>query len=255
MRRASALLGAVLVLLALAACHSAAKSSDVVESIRSKSLFFETFDGDDWQDRWKHSTAAKYNGRFIRAAGKDWTDTGLKIPEKSKYYGLAALLDAPVPIVSSEPDSDSDLPLIIQYEVKYEQGVSCGGAYLKLLSAEQGMTAEGLVDNTPYSIMFGPDKCGGPGKVHLIFRYRSPVNGSIEEKHLVSPPAPETDDYTHLYTLKLFPNHEYEISVDGIAKSSGRLLDEGKLAPPLTPPREVLDPEDKKPADWVDVSV
>lgn len=34
-------------------------------------------------------------------------------------------------------------------------------------------------DKTPYSIMFGPDKCGTSGKVHLIFRYKNPINGSV----------------------------------------------------------------------------
>ncbi len=45
------------------------------------------------------------------------------------------------------------------------EGTTCGGAYLKLLSAEPGMAPEDLVDSTPYSVMFGPDRCGGPGKV------------------------------------------------------------------------------------------
>lgn len=34
-------------------------------------------------------------------------------------------------------------------------------------------------DKTGYTIMFGPDKCSPNGKVHLIFRYRNPKNGTI----------------------------------------------------------------------------
>ncbi|GIL66542.1 hypothetical protein Vafri_20038 [Volvox africanus] len=232
--------------------QSLAHSPTVIDTVRSQSLFFQTFDNDEWQSRWIHSRDNKYNGRFTTEAVKEWTDKGLKIPEKNKFYGLSALLDAPVdPVVASSP---TPLPLVVQYEVKYEDGVTCGGSYLKLLTAEPGFTPEGLVDSTPYSIMFGPDRCGATSKVHLILRHRNPVNGSIAEKHLASPPVPEANDYTHLYTLKIFPDHKYEILVDGGMRSSGSLLDPSTLQPPLLPPRELPDPDDKKPADWVDVA-
>lgn len=48
----------------------------------------------------------------------------------------------------------------------------------------QGIHAEEFSDKTPYSIMFGPDKCGGTNKVHLIFRYKNPKTGEVEEKHM-----------------------------------------------------------------------
>jgi calnexin len=51
--------------------------------------------------------------------------------------------------------------------------------------------------------MFGPDKCGDGAKVHLILRHRHGITGEVEEKHLASPPAPASTDYTHLYTLKI----------------------------------------------------
>ncbi|GIL85126.1 hypothetical protein Vretimale_9965 [Volvox reticuliferus] len=232
--------------------QSLAHSPTVLDTIRSQSFFFETFDSDEWQSRWSHSRDNKYNGRFTTEVVKDWTDKGLKIPEKNKFYGLTALLDAPVdPVVASSP---TPLPLVVQYEVKYEDGVTCGGSYLKLLTAEPSFAPDGLVDTTPYSIMFGPDRCGATSKVHLILRHRNPVNGSIAEKHLASSPAPETNDFTHLYTLKIFPDHKYEILVDGKVRSSGSLLDPSTLQPPLLPPRDLPDPDDKKPADWVDVA-
>ncbi len=46
------------------------------------------------------------------------------------------------------------------------------------------------------------------------------------------------------------PDHKYEILIDGAVKSQGDLL--LSLEPPLLPPREVPDPTDTKPADWVD---
>ncbi|PNW81486.1 hypothetical protein CHLRE_07g357900v5 [Chlamydomonas reinhardtii] len=231
----------------------AAEDAELVKSHLKSStsvLFFDDFDGSDWSERWKHSTADKYTGRFTTAQAKDWTDAGLKVPEKNKHYGVVALLAAPV-----EPVVGPGAPLVVQYEVKYSEGVTCGGAYLKLLSADSALAPEGLVDSTPYSIMFGPDKCGGPGKVHLILRARNPGNGTITERHLASPPVPDASDYTHTYTLKISPDHKYEISIDGEVKSSGDLLAEGVVAPPLRPPREVPDPEDTKPADWVDLAV
>ena len=55
--------------------------------------------------------------------------------------------------------------LLVQYEVRFTTGATCGGAYIKLLSHSPEFSAADLVDSTPYTIMFGPDKCGGLNKV------------------------------------------------------------------------------------------
>ena len=44
------------------------------------------------------------------------------MPEKAKHYGLTAKLDEPV---------DPAKGLVLQYEVKLSDGLTCGGAYLK----------------------------------------------------------------------------------------------------------------------------
>jgi hypothetical protein len=58
---------------------------------------------------------------------------------------------------------------VLQYEVKMEEPLSCGGAYVKLFDAEAAGAAgvvDGEFDNdTPYIIMFGPDRCGATNKV------------------------------------------------------------------------------------------
>ena len=54
---------------------------------------------------------------------------------------------------------------------------------------------------TPFTIMFGPDKCGATNKVHFIFRHRNPVTGEYEEKHLEATPSPKITKTTALYTL------------------------------------------------------
>lgn len=58
-------------------------------------------------------------------------------------------------------------PLVIQYEVKLETPHNCGGMYIKLLRDDPKLAAgigEFSGDNE-YTIMFGPDKCGGTDKV------------------------------------------------------------------------------------------
>lgn len=64
---------------------------------------------------------------------------------------------------------------------------------------------EEFQDRTPYTIMFGPDKCGEDYKLHFIFRHRNPLNKDWEEKHAKRPDVDlkkfYTDRKTHLYTL------------------------------------------------------
>jgi calnexin len=66
-----------------------------------------------------------------------------------------------------------------------------------------GLLDEGLRTDTqtPFTIMFGPDKCGTTNKVHFIFRHQNPMTGLWEEKHLKNPPAPKITKTTALYTL------------------------------------------------------
>lgn len=37
----------------------------------------------------------------------------------------------------------------------------------------QNLNLKEYTDKTPYSIMFGPDKCGMTTKIHAIFRFNS----------------------------------------------------------------------------------
>ena len=45
------------------------------------------------------------------------------------------------------------------------------------------MDLKNFNDKTPYTIMFGPDKCGNDHKLHFIFRHVNPLTKEIEEKH------------------------------------------------------------------------
>jgi len=228
MARSGVALAALAGLLCLLGCAAAAAGFSA-----SGATFYEKFDA-AWTDRWVYSSDDKYKGAF------ELTSEGIKVPEKNLYYGVTAALPAPVDVAAG---------LTVQYEVKFTEDVTCGGAYLKLISEAAGFEPAGLVDTTPYSIMFGPDKCGS-AKTHLILRHASPVTGEVTEHHLKSPPFPETDSKSHVYTLTIRPDATFSLLVDGDERSSGSLLEQ--LEPPINPPKDIPDPSDVKPADWVD---
>ncbi|XP_015121079.1 calnexin isoform X2 [Diachasma alloeum] len=174
-------------------------------------------------------------------------DLGLVLKSKARHAAIAALLNKPFKF--------EEKPLVVQYEVNFQEGQECGGAYLKLLTQEEGsLDLTNFHDKTPYTIMFGPDKCGTDHKLHFIFRHKNPINGSIEEKH--SKKAKERlEDYfkdkvPHLYTLIVRSDNSFQVKVDGKIVNEGSLLDD--FTPPVNPPLEIEDPNDIQPEDWDD---
>jgi len=203
--------------------------------------FLETFQG-NWVKKWVYATAEKYAGRFEVGVGKKAQipgDKGLIVTQKAKHYGMSALVTSPVGSTFS-----------IQYETRFDEGINCGGAYLKFPT---GFTELEKFDNdVKYSIMFGPDKCGGTSKVHFIFQSKNPSNGKFVEHHLKSPPTvPTSREAPHLFTLNI-DGDSYDVLVDGESKKSGKLSED--FEPPVQPPKEIDDSEDKKPEDWVDAA-
>jgi len=81
------------------------------------------------------------------------------VTEKARHYGYAANIGKEV---------DPAKGLVLQFELKLADGLTCGGAYLKFLTASAEFDASGLVEDTPYVVMFGPDKCGATNKVGVI---------------------------------------------------------------------------------------
>jgi len=140
--------------------------------------------------------------------------------------------------------------LLLQFEARHQDGLECGGSYLKLF-ARGSSKKEDFDNDAPFIIMFGPDRCGSTDKVHFILRHQSPLTGVWEEKHLQDAPAVPKNKRTHLYGLLLRPDNYFEIQIDGQVVSSGSLLEEMK--PPVNPPKEIDDPTDSKPADWVEM--
>lgn len=206
-------------------------------------LFADSFQ--DGLSKWTHTSVADYAGKFVVGQGAKPTfagDRALIIPEKARKYGLSASIPGLGDL--------SAKTLVVQYEVKLDQGMTCGGAYVKLPLTD--FKVEELDGSTPYSVMFGPDKCGSTDKVHFIFQSRNPVTGKMSEHHLKTPPsvANSYDKKTHLYTLIVKDDSKFEVHVDGEKKSDGKLSD--SFEPPVQPAEEIDDPEDKKPSDWVD---
>ncbi|CAH0759455.1 unnamed protein product [Diatraea saccharalis] len=192
---------------------------------------------------------AKYDGRWeiqapIKKILKD--DLGLVLTTEAKHAAISALLDRPFQF--------TDKPLIVQYEVTMQEGQNCGGAYIKLLSYGSNTKADlrKFHDQTPYTIMFGPDKCGNDNKLHFIFRHKNPINGTIEEKHSKKPSQRLEDIYKdkepHLYTLIVRPDNTFSVLIDDKEVNAGSLLED--FTPPVNPPEEIDDPNDKKPEDW-----
>ncbi|KAG7305778.1 hypothetical protein JYU34_009907 [Plutella xylostella] len=226
---------------------------------KDKAFFMEHFDDQEaFEKKWVKSEAkkkgvaeeiAKYDGQWqittpIKKAFN--ADLGLVLATEAKHAAVSALLDRPFVF--------GDKPLVVQYEVTMQAGQICGGAYLKLLSKGTDTKADlrSFHDQTPYTIMFGPDKCGSDNKLHFIFRHRNPVNGSIEEKHSKKPTERLEEIYKdkapHLYTLIVSPDNTYSIMIDNKEVSSGSLLED--FTPPVNPPDEIDDPNDVKPVDW-----
>jgi len=203
----------------------------------AKTYFKETFN-DGWESRWVESEWKKDSsrGKFDLSAGKFFNDAekdkGLHLTEDYRHYTISAEF----------PEfSNKGKTLVLQYSVKSEQRIDCGGAYLKLLPA--GLSQKEFNGYSPYNIMFGPDVCGTTTKkVHLIFNQEG-------KNHLLKKDVPcENDEFTHLYTLVVKPDNTYQIKIDGVEKAQGSLEEDWDMLPP----KEIDDPNAKKPSDWVD---
>ncbi|KAJ3329539.1 hypothetical protein HDU76_007694, partial [Blyttiomyces sp. JEL0837] len=74
--------------------------------------------------------------------------------------------------------------------------------------------------------------------------------GEYEEKHLNNPPAAKITKTTAVYTLIVRPDNTFDILINNESAKSGSLLTD--FTPAVNPPKEIDDPTDSKPADWVD---
>ena len=175
-------------------------------------------------------------GKFELSAGKFYgdekLDQGAKTSQDARFYGMRAAFP---------PMSNVDKPLVIQFTVKHEQNIDCGGGYIKLFDCK--LDQADMHGESPYNIMFGPDICGpGTKKVHVIFEHKG-------KNHLIKKDIRCKDDvFTHLYTLIVNTDGTYEVLIDNESAQTGSLTDDWDFLPP----KKIKDPEAKKPDDWVD---
>ncbi|KAH0383265.1 calnexin-like protein, partial [Aureobasidium melanogenum] len=248
------------------AVEASSSVASVVESVTSsavskptftpttlKAPFLEQFT-DDWESRWQKSEAKKEGTEEEWAYVGTWKveepsvlrgiegDKGLVLKDKAAHHAISAKFPKAI--------DNTDKTLVVQYEAKFQAGLECGGAYMKLLQDNSALHAEEFSNASPYIIMFGPDKCGSTNKVHFIFRHKNPKTGEYEEKHLKNPPMARISKQTSLYTLIVRPDQTFELKVDGTSLKTGSLLED--FTPAVNPSTEIDDPEDKKPADWIE---
>lgn len=226
-------------------------------SVGDTSYLAEPFHSlDDFKARWILSAAkkdgvedsiSKYDGIWKIAEPKENPiegDNGLVLSSQAKHAAVSTSLDRPFKF--------DEKPLIVQYEVRFQNKHECGGAYIKLLADTPTMKLNDFTDKTEYSIMFGPDRCGNDNKLHFIFQHENPITHKMEEKHAKKPTKDFAnifeDGKTHLITLVVEPDNTFKILLDRKQLSSGSLLND--MEPPVNPPKMIDDPEDKKPDDW-----
>lgn len=200
--------------------------------------FSETFeDGDAYLNRWVESNKkGSEQGKFKLSHGKFYgdaeKDVGIQTSEDARFYGVSAKFDS---------FSNEGKTLVVQFTVKHEQKIDCGGGYVKLYPAD--LDQNNLHGDSPYLVMFGPDICGySTKKVHVIFNYKG--QNLLTKKEIKC----KDDELTHLYTLILRPDNTYEVKIDNEKVEAGKLEEDWDFLAP----KQIPDPNAKKPADWED---
>merc|ERR1712093_532663 len=205
-------------------------------ALATAEVYFEEDFSGDWESRWVQSKAKEGLGAFKVSAGKFYGDAeagkGLQTSQDAKFYAISA---------KSKEFSNEGKTLVVQFSVKHEQDIDCGGGYLKLAPA--GAQGEKFNGDSKYNIMFGPDICGSSTKkTHVIFNYK---DKNLDKKKEV---RCESDTLSHLYTLIVKPDNTYEVQLDMNKVDSGSLAEGWDFLEP----KEIRDPDEKKPKDWVD---
>jgi len=199
-------------------------------------VYFQEDFADGWESRWVESTHKGSDaGKFKWTAGKFYSDPekdkGIQTSQDAKFYGLSAKFD--------QPFSNEGKTLVVQFTVKHEQDIDCGGGYVKVFGSD--LDQKDMHGDSAYKIMFGPDICGySTKKVHVIFNYKG--KNLLTKKEIRC----KDDTLSHLYTLIVRPDNTYEVKIDNKKEESGSLEDDWDFLAP----KKIKDPEAKKPEDW-----
>jgi len=209
-------------------------------ALGSATVYFrDDFTDSNWESRWVVSTKRPEHerGTVGLSAGKYFTDEatekGLKTLDDARFYTLST---------GFEEFSNKDKTLVLQFSLKQDQNIDCGGGYVKLHPA--GLDQVNYDGESAYNIMFGPDICGSTRRTHVIL-----TKGG--KNHLIKEDVPtETDTYTHVYTLVLKPDNTFVVLTDNKESRAGSIEEHWDILEP----KQINDPSVSKPADWVDVT-
>jgi len=211
----------------------------LVASVAATVYFEEDFSKPGWESRWVVSDWKKADGTagtWDLATGKYFesaeADKGLHTTQDARFYGISSKFNT---------FSNKGKTTVIQFTVKHEQNIDCGGGYIKVLP--DSFDASSFSGDSTYNIMFGPDICGPSHRiVHFILNKRG-------ENHLIKKNVnAESDVYSHTYTAVLNSDNSYAIYIDGEKKQEGQIEDDWSILPP----KKINDPAQSKPADWID---
>ncbi|OHT06955.1 Calnexin like protein [Tritrichomonas foetus] len=208
-------------------------------------VFFQSFNDDDWVDRWFVTNAKNYSGEWtVNTSIPPQGILGEKMlfmMSRKAFHGISSKIEAPF--------SNENKTLILQYEVRYQDNIECAGSYIKLFGKD--FDSDQLTNETQFLLMFGPDHCANFDRVHFIINIRNLISGKFEQKTLKNPPKTKLDKLTNLYTLILRPDNSFEIRINDKKAFKGNLFKD--MEPGIDPPLTIDDPTDSKPSNWNDI--
>jgi calreticulin len=200
--------------------------------LASATVYFSDDFSEDWHGRWIQPPVSDL-GRLEWAAGRWYADEfperGIRTVSESKHFMLATTF---------KPFTNKDKTLVVQYTVKNEQNLNCGGSYIKVFA--EGFEPAKFTRDMNALVMFGPDKCGSEKRTHLMLSYKN--KGVLNKIQL-----PYRDDpLTHVYTFVLRPDNTFKVLIDFEVVADAHLEDYFDMLPP----KELVDTNARKPADW-----
>jgi calnexin len=117
-------------------------------------LFYYSFDGRAGFPGWNVTSLANYTGEWkVRTPPRPHCDTFERLLTMSSASSYSAISTRITPPVAAVHDA-----FVVQYEVRFIENVTCGGAYLKLFS-DPSFSPLALSNETRHFMMFGPDLC------------------------------------------------------------------------------------------------
>lgn len=198
---------------------------------------FQTFENDDWDKHYVIVSDSKFKGTWrVEKSQVPPYENMIYTKTQNSLSAISSNFTSPLKLTNDT--------LVVQFEVRYEQPLQCGGAYIILYGEDN--------QNSSYVIKFGPDLCSPNNHVYFNFTHKNRLTGRFVEHRLIEPPIMNdiTPGISHLYTLVIRSDNSFEILVDTISMLQGDLLID--FIPSVNPPKEIDDPNDKKPKDFND---